>query len=1007
MQNLLARTKGSSRWLGLCLFAIAFLCAALISGCGSSGSSGGGGTSDSASSKGTTDVIFHFNESSSAKILARAIPQGTTHIRFTGNDNNREKRYGPTEKAYASTITLNNVPVSVTGFVLECIKKDGKNVELTAIVPVDKVSLTEDKENLVIISDSYVKPLSEVVKSVTNTPSEFNPFAIGMSESFTVIATLEGGQTVALTPYLTFTSSDPKVATVEQNGFDGAKVVAQGGGTATISGEVLGVKTNITVTVDPGKRETGVKFVPSTTKVTQGLSVPLEAKMVWNDGTTTEIDKDRVTSYTADPKDAVTIEKTDKGCKVTADKGAKEGTKVTITMTVTNEGGDPFTGKATVEITNKTVVSIAISNDTTGDMLNKLYPTGKNNNSCQFTATVTWSDGAKTDETNTVTWTSSTPTVAAFDETTKGKLNAVAVGETTVFAERDGIKSENSTITVKEPGVTELKTDVYNPEEGFVAYIKDGVGRPYPITVTAVYANGEEKTVALSDLTSEFFRTEGATSSEYVEFQEGEKGAINIVPKSVTDESDSFIRFTYEGKSKDVKIAIKDVLPEKIAINLVDTTTDKTYNINPTDGTYEIGIPYGRSYKIVVRAQANNGEDLGDISGNYEFKDSLVRDEKFEHGLAYPIVVDGMSKDKEWSSSAKIISYAQDYNRAIFSGDDSTPLGDRVYTQYKTIEEKDGVKSVVIKNVSEDARTITVTGQSKADQIEAFQVKVTLKMPAVDKYIAVYNDKDNGTTFDIPRGVDFDITNSGQHKVKAQMSYAKCEASAEFPEEDNLKDVTENMTIDEESITPLLNTFLVEKKAEGSYSSVTDEDAYSSRNKIGQTGNITMKNKWDDKSENFGCEAASGKPFQSFNVEPAEFTLKLERPTIVSCKPVVLGEDGNQVTAETDGKYHFKANTKFQFLLKDVELSDKGKLDHLEGNSTISSIYYEGRYIDIVKLLDPKKIDSLYQVQDSEELSAGAASDIKITPDPHQYYNVSDYVDKHKDDVTITVVLDK
>lgn len=995
MQNLLARTKGSSRWLGLCLFAIAFLCAALISGCGSSGSSGGGGTSDSASSKGTTDVIFHFNESSSAKILARAIPQGTTHIRFTGNDSSRNKLYGPTEKAYASTITLNNVPVSVTGFVLECIKKDGKNVELTAIVPV-KVSLTDGQKKHVTIGDSDVKPLSEVVKSVTNSPSEFKPFAIGTNESFTVIATLEDGQTVDLTPYLTFTSSDSKVATVEQNGFDGAKVVAQGGGTATISGEVLGVSMpKITVTVDPGKRETGVKFVPSTTKVTQGLSVLLEAKMVWNDGTTTEIDKDRVTSYTADPKDAVTIEKTDKGCKVTADKGAKEGTKVTITMTVTNEGGDPFTGKATVEITNKTVVSIAISNDTTGDMLNKLYPTGKNNNSCQFTAKVTWSDGVETDETNTVTWTSSTPTVAAFDETTKGKLNAVAVGETTVFAERDGIKSENSTITVKEPGVTELKTDVYNPEKGFVAYIKDGVGQPYAITVKAVYANGEEKVITVADelTTCEFFRTkDGEVSEDYVDFQDGENNVINIVPKKKTDEATgSYIRFTYDGiKSDDIKVTINDVVPEVLAINLVDEVTNKVYNINPTDGTYEVGIPYGRSYKIVVRAKANNGEDLGDISGNYEFSDGVTRGEGVELSLAHPVLVPGVTEENEYSSTAQIQTYGESYEKMTWSNE--ALYGNRRYISYMdTTTEEPGEKQVG------DNDIITVTGRNKADKVEAFKVKIVLKDAAVDSYLAAYK-KSSGTTFDIPRGVDFNISASGEHKVKAQMSYKASETTS------NLVDVTDLMSIDEESITPLLSTFLVEKKSDGVYSSVTAEDIYSSRNELKQTGEITMINKRDAESEKFGCAAYLNGPFQSYNVEPAKFTLKLERPIILGYAPGVYDENGAALSASSDGTYHFSAGTKFKFLLSSPVLSDKGKNpdgDFLAGTSDIIGMYYKDVFIKVVELLKPKTIDSFYQMSEDEKLSSGNTSTIKITPSSEAYYNPEEFVKQ------VIVTLDK
>ena len=991
MQNLLARTKGSSRWLGLCLFAIAFLCAALISGCGSSGSSGGGGTSDSASSKGTTDVIFHFNESSSAKILARAIPQGTTHIRFTGNDSSRNKLYGPTEKAYASTITLNNVPVSVTGFVLECIKKDGKNVELTAIVPV-KVELNDYRDTTVTISESPA--LSSVVKNVVVKPTEIKDLLVGSSESFTAVATLSDGQIVDLTPYFAFTSSKPEVATVEQNGYDGAKVTASKGGETVISGSVLGVDMpEIAVTVNAGVVEKSVAFSPEEVTVPMGRSRELTAQMVYSDGSKKTVPAGRAT-YTVKPTEGVvTIKSTSTGCKVIAADGVKSGATATVTMTVTNESGEPFTAKAEVTITDKEVESIAITNDTKGDMLNKLYPTGSNN-SCQFTATATYSDGSTDDVTATATWNSNTEAAAKFAET-KGKLEAIAIGTTTVTATLDEITSDAITIEVVNPGVTKIQTGVDDPEKGFVAYIKDGVGRPYAITVKAVYANGEEKVITVADelTTCEFFRTkDGEVSEEYVDFQDGENNVINIVPKKKTDEATgSYIRFTYDGiKSDDIKITINDVVPEVLAINLVDEVTNKVYNINPTDGTYEVGIPYGRSYKIVVRAQANDGSDLGDISGNYEFSDGVTRGEGVELSLAHPVLVPGVTEENEYSSTAQIQTYGESYEKMTWS--DGELYGDRRYISYMDTTTENAEEKQV-----GDSDIITVTGRNKADKVEAFKVKIALKDAAVDSYLAAYK-KSSGTTFDIPRGVDFNISASGEHKVKAQMSYKASETVS------NIVDVTTLMSIDEESITPLLSTFLVEKKSDGVYSSVTAEDIYSSRNELKQTGEITMINKRDAESEKFGCAAYLNGPFQSYNVEPAKFTLKLERPIILGYAPGVYDENGAALSASSDGTYHFSAGTKFKFLLSSPVLSDKGKNpdgDFLAGTSDIIGMYYKDVFIKVVELLKPKTIDSFYQMSEDEKLSSGNMSTIKITPSSEAYYNPEEFVKQ------VIVTLDK
>lgn len=985
MLNSLARNKGSRRWLGLCLFAIAFLFAALVSGCGGSGSSGSGG---GAPAKEFSNVIFHFNDLVDGKILARAVPDGTTQIRFTGSTSSREVLYGPTIRDYAPTITLEKVPVRVTGFVLECLNS---NNGLTAIIPV-KVELNGYRDTTVTISESPA--LSSVVKNVVVKPTEIKDLLVGSSESFTAVATLSDGQIVDLTPYLTFSSSKPEVATVEQNGYDGAKITASKGGETVISGSVLGVDMpEIKVTVNAGVVEKSVAFSPEKVTVPMGRSRELTAQIVYSDNSKGTVSADRVT-YTVEPAaGVVTIEPTSTGCKVIAADGVGSGATATVTMTVTNEGEEPFTAKAEVTITDKEVESIAITNDTEGDMLNKLYPTGTNN-ACQFTATATYSDGSTDNVTATATWNSNTEAAAKFGET-KGKLEAIAVGTTTVTAELDGITSNAIAIEVVNPGVTKIQTSVDDPEKGFVAYIKDGVGQPYAITVKAVYANGEEKVITVADelTTCEFFRTkDGEVSGEYVDFQDGENNVINIVPKKKTDEATgSYIRFTYDGiKSDDIKVTINDVVPEVLAINLVDEVTNKVYNINPTDGTYEVGIPYGRSYKIVVRAKANNGEDLGDISGNYEFSDGVTRGEGVELSLAHPVLVPGVTEENEYSSTAQIQTYGESYEKMTWSNE--ALYGNRRYISYMdTTTEEPQEKQVG------DNDIITVTGRNKADKVEAFKVKIVLKDAAVDSYLAAYK-KSSGTTFDIPRGVDFNISASGEHKVKAQMSYKASETTS------NLVDVTDLMSIDEESITPLLSTFLVEKKSDGVYSSVTAEDIYSSRNELKQTGEITMINKRDAESEKFGCAAYLNGPFQSYNVEPAKFTLKLERPIILGYAPGVYDENGAALSASSDGTYHFSAGTKFKFLLSSPVLSDKGKNpdgDFLAGTSDIIGMYYKDVFIKVVELLKPKTIDSFYQMSEDEKLSSGNTSTIKITPSSEAYYNPEEFVKQ------VIVTLDK
>ena len=100
------------RWLGLTLMVLAMMLTVLLPGCGSSGSTGG-----NSAAKAYQDVIFYFNNAE-AEIAAKAIPDGTSSVRFTGTNDNREILYGAVSKPYANVITLTEVPVSTTGFVL-------------------------------------------------------------------------------------------------------------------------------------------------------------------------------------------------------------------------------------------------------------------------------------------------------------------------------------------------------------------------------------------------------------------------------------------------------------------------------------------------------------------------------------------------------------------------------------------------------------------------------------------------------------------------------------------------------------------------------------------------------------------------------------------------------------------------------------------------------------------------------------------------------------------------
>ena len=1066
MQNLLARTKGSSRWLGLCLFAIAFLCAALISGCGSSGSSGGGGTSDSASSKGTTDVIFHFNESSSAKILARAIPQGTTHIRFTGNDSSRNKLYGPTEKAYASTITLNNVPVSVTGFVLECIKKDGKNVELTAIVPVDKVSLTEDKEKHVIISDSYVKPLIEVVKSVTNTPSEFNPFAIGMSESFTVIATLEGGQTVALTPYLTFTSSDPKVATVEQNGFDGAKVVAQGGGTATISGEVLGVEMpNITVTVDPKMAVDGIVFCKSgkeigkgsdgkyePLKVAPGFSDSFIVKIHYNNGTEKDFASNQA-SCKIKPDDLAKAEviKSDKitDIRVTGLEKAKVGEKATITVTATLDGNsysqtidvviiDAVPTKLTITDVTERALWPAEVKEQLGD--NGIY-THNQYSFAQFKAELEMSDGsAPIDVTDNVTWNSSNENAAKFDEVSAGKLQGNEIDAdtltTTVKAYYSGLESYNKIdIEVKKAGIIKLEVVKGLTEGGELNLIlpyKDKGAKPETtLKLVATYGNDDTEDPIIKEgedgLTCEhLIHTGKDKATNYLDFEnvDDQPGSIKVTAKESTSSLDaSYVRFTYKnksttikdevtGKDKDIPANVTKGYITDVSMSLVDNETKHVYDVDAKDSNDELGVPFGRDYKVYITGQSKVMEDgkekdgpLVDVSDEYYygFYDSYGNFDADPNTTSTslvtsadatnPVIVSGVSTTPEqhegWSENGNIVSIKDGYDPSKFDFT-ATERGKHKYT-------------------AGNGEIVLLAKNRESNQV-VFRVKLYLAEPAVNSY-KVYSYKGisrrgNEVTFDIPRGTKIRLNDN--HVVMGVMSDKGPGGS------NREEDITDKMTIDDASVTR--DKFIISGDAGVGYQSVDSTEQYSGKNDYNgleseRQFEVTINNKWDEEG-NFGHKTLSG--WFSYNCDIPKFIFRLERP-IVTGTAVVLDEEKNPVPEDAaDKKYHFKQGDIFYYYLSSPVFSDNQNSEYVATKETISQRLIpdptDPEHLEngtMVKAIERTKAnaasDDPYRMRtttDEPKLSNGFSSTIKLEADRDKYY------DSGALDTSATFVLD-
>lgn len=1024
MLNSLARNKGSRRWLGLCLFAIAFLFAALVSGCGGSGSSGSGG---GAPAKEYSDVIFHFNNLAS-ETLARAVPDGTTQIRFTGSTSSREVLYGPTTRAYAPTITLEKVPVKVTGFVLECLNNNGG---LTAIIPVS-VQLNGYRETVVEIND--YKELKDVISKVVVSPTAINDLLVGYSESITAIATLTDGQIVDLTPYLTFTSSNSDVATVEQNGYDGAKVTASKGGETVISGSVLGVTTpEIKVVVNGGVAETSVGFEPKELEVAPNIKSQSKAFVYFNNNTKKNLDSSKVT-YTVEPEGIVTVKASTSGpaiCEVTGVSSAQIGATATITMTATLSDGSTSTSTMKVTIIESVPLSLTISNDTTGADWptalgeNRIYSSNKYSAS-QFKAMVTMSNGDEKDVTSEVTWVSGSEEVAKFDDETAGKLQAVGVvGNANVTATYNNIDSNEISMEVITPGVEKLEViNLTNLESGIILALENGqsLSEPYALTLKATYGNGDEEYPTMEGgLVAEHLIYTDTKSEDYLTFEDGTTaGVVNVYGKRLTgvDVADeSWMKFTYKEVSTD-KIPVK-VIADKLkfmTVNFVDQTTGKSYGAEKISNTWELAVPYGRSYTISIHGESSTGKDMGEISGSYSYAYSVGNWDQFDTidlqdkdnlsdvasvDAGSPVIVSGIDTNEDsptykWSDTPEVVSLDRGYTPSLFSAGDTRGAHKYNYTDTTTGATCSG--------------EIIVVAKEKSSGEEAFRVKLYFAEPAVDSYLAysygAHSRRSDDLTFDIPRGTNFKLGTT-QHVI-AVMS--------DLDDEGNhrTEDISGIMSVDDSSVK-MDNTFILEKVADNEFSTVDSQEKYEPQNSFALAAStskmegIVINNAWDEEGV-FGQEVYPGGDWASYNCENTGFIFRLERPLINKAILKVLDIDEQEVTPDDKGKYHFKQDEKFYCYYADVETSDHQEtykdLEYLASVSEILGYYIDGKIVKVLEHVGPGDqkiavntdpyhmlVSGTVDPDTGKEivLKDGYSSSITIVPDADNYYDASAY----------------
>ncbi len=263
--------------------------------------------------------------------------------------------------------------------------------------------------------------------------SPANPVVpIGDSERFAVTGVFSDGSRQDVTSTVTWTATNPDIASVDKTGMALAK---HAGNTVieAVSGSVTG---RVTLTVPPATL-TSISLTPPTSSVPKGGTIQLSATALYADGTT------------ADVTNSVTWASSASGVAGVNSTGLVTGAAMGTAMITATSG--QIRGAETLTVLPPNMISLSMSPPSA---------VVANGRTQQIKVTGTFSDGTTQDVTGSVAWSVSPATVAAISQT--GLVSTLAPGSATISAV-SGSLSSSAVLTVAPPALTSLLVAPPNP----------------------------------------------------------------------------------------------------------------------------------------------------------------------------------------------------------------------------------------------------------------------------------------------------------------------------------------------------------------------------------------------------------------------------------------------------------------------------------------------------------------------------------------------------------------
>ncbi|TCT59269.1 Ig-like domain-containing protein [Vibrio crassostreae] len=374
----------------------------------------------SAVAAGNTTLTATKDGITSNTVAVSVSPAFITAIQVTPSPVNVAK--GQTQQLTAtatySDMTSSDVSNSVTWGDFDTATATVSPTGLLSAVEMGSTILTATKDG-VTSNTVDVNVSAAVITSIQVTPSPVN-VAKGQTQQLTATATFSDMTSSDISNSVTWVPLHTATATVSSTGL----LSAVAAGNTTLTATKDGITSNtVAVSVSPAFI-TAIQVTPSPVNVAKGQTQQLTATATYSDMTSSDVSN----SVTWTPIDTATATVSSAGLLSAVEVG-------NTTLTATKDGVTSNT--VDVNVSAAVITSIQVTPSPVNVAKGQTQ---------QLTATATFSDMTSSDISSSVTWTPIDTATATVSST--GLLSAVAAGNTTLTATKDGITSNTVNVNV-------------------------------------------------------------------------------------------------------------------------------------------------------------------------------------------------------------------------------------------------------------------------------------------------------------------------------------------------------------------------------------------------------------------------------------------------------------------------------------------------------------------------------------------------------------------------------